>query len=238
MHKIKHFFNHITLTTPTAIILGSIIIALGLIGYGFVIQGNSQPGTVTPFTGKPIDEKDFVEGGKDSKVVIIEYSDPECPFCVQAHPTLKKIRTDYEGKVAFVYRHFPLSQIHPHAIDESKAIFCAGKVGGTKTFYTYLDALFGYKVTNQTTQLTATGKEDIARNVGLDVNQFSECLKSTESDEVVSSSTNDGIAAGVQGTPSTFILLKTKSGYQVVSMVDGARPENYFKAVIDEALAR
>jgi protein-disulfide isomerase len=238
MHKIKHFFNHLTLTTPAAIILGSIIIASGLIGYGFVTKGSVQAGTVTPFTGKIIDDADFVEGKKDSKVVVIEYSDPECPFCVQAHPTIKKLRTDYADKIAFVYRHFPLSQIHPHAIDESKAIMCAGKVGGAKIFYAYLDALFGYKITNQTTQLTSTGKEDIARNLGLDAKQFSECLKNTASDEAISNSTNDGIAAGVQGTPSTFVLLKTKSGYQIVSMVDGARPENYFKAVIEEALTR
>jgi protein-disulfide isomerase len=238
MHKIKHFFSSITFTTPAAIILGSVIIASGLIGYGFVMQGNVQAGTITPFTGRSIDETDFIDGKKDSKVVVVEYSDPECPFCVQAHPTIKKLRTDYADKVAFIYRHFPLSQIHPHAIDESKAIFCAGKLGGAKIFYTYLDALFGYKVTNQTTQLTPTGKEDLARNAGIDGNQFAKCLTSTDAAEAVNNSTNDGIAAGVQGTPSTFILLQTKVGYQVISMIDGARPENYFKAVIEEALSR
>lgn len=226
-----------TLTTPFAVIIGSIIIAGGLMGYGAITRGGNQAPT-TPFTGRPVDPTDFVSGNKKSDVILVEYSDPECPFCVQAHESIKKIRNDYANKIAFTYRYFPLTQIHPHAIDESKAIFCAGKVGGEKKHFEYIDALFDYKLTNKTTQLSATGKEDFARQIGLDTQAFTSCLTSKEALDTINASTNDGIAAGVQGTPASFVLLKTRSGYKTVSMIDGARPYEYFKTVIDEALSR
>lgn len=223
-------------TTPVAIIIGSVIIAGGLMGYGLITKGSSAP--LPAFTGRAIDETDLVEGNKKSDVVLVEYSDPECPFCVQAHESIKRIRADYAKKIGFTYRYFPLTQIHPHAIDESKAIFCAGKIGGEKKHFEYINALFDYKLANKTTQLSATGKEDFARQIGLDAQAFSSCLLSKEAIDAINASMNDGVAAGVQGTPASFVLLKTRSGYKTVSMVDGARPYEYFKTVIEEALAR
>lgn len=171
-------------------------------------------------------------------MVIVEYSDPECPYCVTLHPTMKQIRTAYEDRVAFVYRHFPLTQIHFNAFDESKAIACAGTLGGAKTFYEYVDGLYGYKVVNKTTTLPITGKGDIAKNIGLDMKAFNLCLENDETALVVNTAINDGVQAGVQGTPSSFVLLKTRKGYEVVAMIDGARSYEYIQAAIEEALSR
>jgi predicted DsbA family dithiol-disulfide isomerase len=63
-------------------------------------------------------------------------------------------------------------------------------------------------------------------------------MKNDDTEKIVLNSINDGITAGVQGTPSTFVLLKTRKGYETVSMVDGARPYEFFKAVVEEALSR
>jgi protein-disulfide isomerase len=227
-----------TLTTPLAIIIASVIIAGGLMGYGVITQGGNSATPKVAFKGKAVDTSDYVEGKANSKVVVIEYSDPECPFCAQVSPTIKKLRADYGNKVAFVYRHFPLIQIHQHAFDESRAIACAGKIGGTTKFYEYIDALYGYKVSKQSTALPATGKEDFAQTIGLDKNAFATCMKENQTAQTVTDSIADGSTAGVQGTPSTFILVKTRKGYDVVSMVDGARQEDFFKAAIEEALAR
>lgn len=237
LHK-KHSRKSFTLSTPIAIIIGAVIIAFGLMGYGLITQngGNSKPKTM--FTGRPVDTTDFVDGKENSKVIVIEYSDTECPYCVQVSPTIKKLRTDYADKVAFTFRYFPLTQIHKNAFDESRAMACVGIVGGSKKFFEYHDAFFDYKMSKQTTTLTATGKEDLARTVGVDMTAFKNCMDTKQTEKVVSDSMNDGVTAGVQGTPSTFVLLKTRKGYEVVSMVDGARPYEFFKAVIDEALAR
>jgi protein-disulfide isomerase len=243
-HHEKHDHHHglpsrkVVLSTPLAIIIGAVIVAVGLVAYGLITRTGGTATPTTVFAGRAIDSTDFVEGNTKSKVIVVEYSDPECPFCVQVHPSMKQIRTEYESKIGFVYRYFPLTQIHPHAYDESRALFCAGKVGGKDMFFSYIDTLFGYKTTNKTTQLPATGKEDLAKQVGIDTAGFANCMASQESRTAIDNSTADGIAAGVQGTPASFVLVKTRKGYEVVSMIDGARPYSYIKAAVDEALSR
>ncbi len=240
-HQLKNLFNHIKhphLTTPAAVLLGAFIIGASIIGYGFIMRDTGAKESSTMFTGRSIDEKEILEGKAKSKVFVVEYSDPECPFCVTVHPTLKQLRNEYADKITFVYRHYPLTQIHPRAFDESKAIECANTLGGNKKAFEYIDALYGYKSNQQTTQLAANGKEDIAKNVGLEMSAFTACMNSQATSDTINASINDGIVAGVTGTPSTFILVKTRKGYEVVSMVDGARPAAYFKAAIEEALSR
>jgi protein-disulfide isomerase len=244
MHTIKHFFTkvfhvikNITLTTPVAIIIGACIISVGLVGYGYVTTSGGGS-TATMFKGKPVDSADYVFGNKKSDVVVIEYSDPECPFCVQLSPTIKQIQSEYGDKIAFVYRHFPLTQIHSKAFDESRAISCAGVVGGDKGFYEYVDNFFGYKYSKQTNQLPPNGAFEIAKNVGLDNAKFTACMNSQATAQAVNDQQADGVKAGVQGTPSTFILLKKRGGYEVIAMIDGARQFQAFTAAIDEALNR
>jgi protein-disulfide isomerase len=236
-HK-KHTRKNFVLTTPIAIIIAGVIIALGIIIYGFITKESSSTSNTTLFMGKQLQADEYIDGKEDSEVIVIEYSDPECPYCVQVSPTIKKLREEYAKRIAFSYRHFPLTQIHPHALDESKAIYCAGTVGGTKKYYEYIDTLYSYKMNKQTTQLPATGKEDFAKAIGIDLPAFTKCMKGNESEKIVIDSINDGVTAGVQGTPSTFVLLKTKKGYEIISMVDGARPYEFFRAVIEEALSR
>jgi len=234
--QIKDRVKHFTLTTPLAIIIAALIIGGSHIVYGTVAGTVSKSAPVAMFAGKPVDEKDYIEGDTESKVLVIEYSDPECPYCVTLHPTLKQVRNEYGDKIAFVYRHFPLTQIHPHAHDESKAIVCAAELGGTKAFYAYIDALYGYKSSNQTTQLPATGKEDTAVNIGLDKSEFLSCMSDANTGLAVDASINDGVQAGVQGTPASFVLVKEKKGYKIIATIDGARPYEYIKAAIDQAL--
>jgi len=246
MHKIKHFFSRVSnlfknlkLTTPVAIILGALIIAGGLMGYGVIISGGVSSGTtagdplpkilkgvgvnksafikcvdsgeraqavtdsindgikagvngtpatfilreeagvlyivnnisgaqdenffkqsieqainltdvskLTKFVGKVVDQNELQEMTNPTKVFVVEYSDAECPYCTRLHPTLKKIRTDYAGRISFVYRNFPLVQIHQHAQKEAEMISCVGKLGGAKAYYPFIDAIFDYKINN------------------------------------------------------------------------------------------
>jgi protein-disulfide isomerase len=235
LRKAKKLF---AFTTPVAVIIGALIIGGSILGYGFIMRDGQASASVTMFMGKAINtQTDITEGNQKSKVIIAEYSDPECPFCVTLYPTMKQLRNEYSDKVSFVYRHFPLTQIHPHSFDESKAIACAYSMGGSKKAIEYIDAIYGYKSSKQTTELEANGKEELAKGVGLDAPSFTTCLTNQTTADTVTASMNDGVAAGVQGTPSTFILVKNRKGYQVVAMIDGARPYAYFKAAIDQALA-
>lgn len=244
-HKkhIEHMDKSFKLTTPVAIIIAAVIISGGLIGYGAITQGTNSNTKATMFTGKAIDKTDYIDGKVDSKVIVVEYSDPECPYCISVYPTLKQIRTKYTDKIAFVYRHFPLTDRHPHAFDESHAIICAGKVGGATKYFEYMDALFGYKVpkqsqSNPSPQLPLSGKENIAKEIGLDMLAFNSCMKKDNTEKDIKDLLSDSAAAGVQGTPSTFVLIKTRKGYEVVSVIDGAQSIGYFEAAIEEALNR
>lgn len=80
-----------------------------------------------------------VIGPEGAKVTIVEFSDFECPFCIRAYPTIKKILSDYKGQVRFYYKHYPLTQIHPNAEKAAEASICAGDQG---KFWEYHDKLF------------------------------------------------------------------------------------------------
>src|SRR3989344_3267653 len=155
MDKINHYFRiaiyrikNIKLTTPVAILLGAIIIAFSIVSYGFIMRTDTSTIESTMFKGKIINESDYIEGNTKNNIFVVEYSDPECPFCVKFHSTMKQLRNEYGDRVAFVYRHFPLD-IHPNAFDESRAIACAGTIGGAKALYEYIDTLYGYKFSKQ-----------------------------------------------------------------------------------------
>lgn len=106
------------------------------------------------FKGKAITSEDIQEVTTPSKVYVLEYSDAECPFCIRLHDTMKKIRTDYAGKISFVYRNFPLTQIHQHAQKEAEMITCAGKIGGAEAMYGFIDKVFDYKIKNNVGYIT------------------------------------------------------------------------------------
>lgn len=89
----------------------------------------------------PVTDEDHIRGSKDAQVVIVEYSDFECPFCYRFRPVMEQVMKDYGDKVAWVYRNYPLT-IHEHAYIKAQAAECAAKIGGNDAFWKYGDALF------------------------------------------------------------------------------------------------
>lgn len=241
MSKIQSFIQRIrssvTLSTPAAILLAALLLSVSHIAYAFILAGQNTA-SVSYFAGKPVDRTDYVDGSENEGVYMIEYSDPECPYCISYYPTLKRVRDEYKNKVAFVYRHFPLTEIHPHAFDESKAIACAGILGGAPKFYEYMDKLYSYKAGNNTTKLPKNGKEETAKGIGLDGAAFTSCMNNESTSSLINTSMSDGVQAGVEGTPTTFILKKTRGGLEIVAAIVGARDYAYTKAAIDQALSR
>ncbi|MEK7183142.1 MAG: thioredoxin domain-containing protein [Patescibacteria group bacterium] len=165
--------------------------------------------------------EDHVRGDlKKAEVVIIEYSDFECPFCSRHHPTMLQVAEEYGDKVAWVYRHFPLS-FHPQAEPAALASECAAE---QDKFWEYADELF----LNQAL-LGDSYLKSLAGDLGLNQKKFDECLDSKKYQAVVDAQTGTGAAAGVNGTPATFI-----NG----QMVSGAVPFASLKTIIDAELAK
>lgn len=175
-----------------------------------------------------VTDADHVRGDlSKAKVVIVEYSDFECPFCSRHHPTLVDIFDDYGSDIAWVYRHFPLS-FHPEANPSALASECANEQG---MFWEYADALFE----NQD-QLGDAYFKSLAKDLGMKTSQFNDCYDTAKYQDVIDADVASGRAAGVSGTPATFIngvLVAGSNGSSV-----GAAPKSTFTAIIDAALAK
>jgi len=160
-----------------------------------------------------------VEGSSDAKVTIIEYSDFECPYCGRAQPTIKQIMSDYAGKVKLQFKHFPLS-FHQYAEKAAEAAECAADQG---KFWELHDLMF-----SNSDSLTVDNIKQYAKAVGVDTSTFNCCLDSGKKAAAVQADMQEGVAAGVTGTPAFLINGK---------LVTGAQPYEVFKAAIDSALA-
>lgn len=159
-------------------------------------------------------------GAQEAKLTIYEYSDFECPFCGKVQPTLEAVLRNYKSRVRLEYRHYPLS-IHPHARQAAKAAICAEEQG---KFWQMHDKLFA----NQNA-LEGKDLENYARQIGLDVDAFSACLSSQETEKKLEADIQEALLAGVAATP-TFKIGETE--------IRGAQPEEAFKKAIDIELAK
>jgi len=171
-------------------------------------------------------------GRAEAPVTLVEFSDYECPFCqrffAMTFPALKKDYVD-TGKVRYVFRDFPLDQIHPQARRLAEAAHCAAEDG---KYWEMHDLLFQ----NQKA-LTPSQLDEHARTVGLNVEKFDECLSSGRYAARVQRGLADGAAVGAQGTPS-FVVGTTKAGDVVEGTpIRGAQSLEVFRRIIDQKLA-
>jgi protein-disulfide isomerase len=147
-----------------------------------------------------------VRGNLDTaKVVVVEYSDLECPACQYYHPIVKEAVESYEnGEVAWIYRHFPLVSIHPKAQNEAEAAECVAELGGNDAFWKFVDRI--YEVSPMNNGLDLSTLPDIAELAGVDRAAFSTCYDSGKYKDAVSASYAEAVALGAQGTPFSVII--------------------------------
>jgi len=177
-----------------------------------------------------VSDKDRVRGSRDAQVFIIEYSDLECPFCKQFHPTVQQIVDEYKGNVAWVYRHFPLDSLHPKADKEAEAAECAFEQGGEAGFWKFIDKIFEVATSNNTLDLAKL--PTYAGQVGLNQTKFKTCLDSGKYKDEVERQYQSGATAGVNGTPGSFVINKKGE----IWLVGGAVQFESLKSTIEEAL--
>ncbi|MDP3996321.1 MAG: thioredoxin domain-containing protein [bacterium] len=205
-----------SLTVPMAIVIAALIIG-GAIFFSRGSENSSLAAVEKAQNGDfknleinllPIGEEDHIRGNPNAEIILIEYSDLECPFCKNFHFTMKEVMEQYgkDGSVAWAYRHFPLTQIHPKAVDEAEATECAASLGGNNVFWNYLDKVFETTPSNNGLDLNILPK--LAEDVGLNRAAFTACLQSGQFADKIQSDYAGGIDAGVTGTPNSFLSLK------------------------------
>jgi len=179
---------------------------------------------------EPVTPRDHIRGNPAAPVKLVEFADTECPLCKRFHPALQRVVDDYPGKVAWVFRHFPIAEIHPKAPKEHEATECAAELGGEPAFWAYLDRL--YAITPSNDRLDPAELPRIAQHVGLDRAPFEQCLRSGRHAARVAADVADARAAGAPGTPYSVIVAPNGRIYAVV----GAQPYAALRLVIDIAL--
>lgn len=144
---------------------------------------------------------------------------------------MKEVMDTYgkDGKIAWVYRHFPIDQLHSKARKEAVALECANEQGGNNKFWEYTDRL--YEVTPANNGLDPAELTKIAEYVGLDKTQFSTCLTSTKYDKHIEDEVQNAQATGAQGTPWSIVVGKDGKKYPL----SGAQPITAIKQLIDVA---
>ncbi|KKU03398.1 MAG: Periplasmic thiol:disulfide interchange protein DsbA [Candidatus Amesbacteria bacterium GW2011_GWB1_47_26] len=196
------------------------------------VNNNAPQGFGNADGVEKLKEEDHVRGDRNARVLLIEYSDLECPFCKSFHSTAQKIVDTYNGQVAWVFRHFPLS-FHANAQKEAEATECANELGGNDAFWKYADALFE-RTTSNGTGFALDKLVPLAKEIGLNENSFKNCLDSGKYTKHVADDIAAGSQAGVTGTPGN-ILLDTKTGQ--TKLIPGALPFDQFKTAIDAFLS-
>lgn len=227
------------LSVPIAIVIAGIIIA-GAVFYGSKnksVENNADqipPKDSQKIVGlKDVSPEDHVLGNPDAQLAIIEFSDTECPFCKKIHQTMNQIMDEYgkTGKVKWIYRHFPLDALHDKTRKEAEATECATDLGGNEKFWAYINRL--YSITPSNNGLDPAELPKIAEYVGLDKTAFESCLASGKFAAKVEANYQDGLSAGVEGTPYS-VIINSKDGKKYP--ISGALPYQQVKIAIDQLL--
>ncbi len=218
-------------------IVSAIIIAGVLIAGAILLKDSKSPaennlplaGTNVSGTPRAVSSDDHLIGNPNAKVIIVEYSDFECPFCKIFHETMNRVVNTYED-VAWVYRHYPIAQLHKKAFQEAEASECAWEQGGNDAFWAYANRIF--EITPSNDGLNESDLPKIAEDVGLNVEEFTTCLASGKFASKVEADMADGNQAEINGTPSSFIFVDG----ELVDTIGGALPYEMVKQKLDAAL--
>jgi protein-disulfide isomerase len=150
-------------------------------------------GQLTP----PVSAADHVAGPDDAPVTLVEYGDYECPYCGMAHPIVKAAQRVLGSQLRFVFRNFPLAEIHPHARLAARAAEAAAAQG---RFWEMHDMLFEHQNALEFDELVG-----YAKSIGLDTTQFARELEAGTYEKRVRDDFRSGVRSGVNGTPTFFV---------------------------------
>ena len=165
----------------------------------------------------PVDpERDHIRGDDDAPVTLVEYGDFECPFCGRAEPVLRQLLNEFGNDLRFVFRHLPLSDVHPRAQLAAEASEAADDQGA---FWEMHDLLFDHQDALEPKNLV-----EYARELGLDVDRFTDELRRHEHAGRIASDVDDADLSGVSGTPTFFVNgIRHQGAYDIDTLTAAVR---------------
>jgi protein-disulfide isomerase len=226
---------------PIAIILGFGMIAVAIFFTGGktvtsvtgTVENNANTSDAVTGTVRPADATDYIRGNPNAPILMIEYSDYDCPYCKQYHETLNQIMEEYAvgGKIAWVYRQFPIAQLHPNSPKISEAALCIGSIGGNDAFWKFTDLIFEKREMNEFTNMVAL--PTYAEEVGVKKEEYTACMDSNKMEEPVKKSMEEGFNIGARGTPHTIIIVGKEQ-----AVINGAQSYDTVKSIVENLFAQ
>lgn len=215
------------------------IIVAGVVIAGAIVYVNAHPGPAAPAADAAgalpasvnvvaPSAQDHILGSPSAPIVLIEYSDFECPYCRLVYPTLKSIVEGSGGQVAWVMRNFPLNSIHPQANPAANAAECIAVQLGNDGWWQFADTVFA----NQD-KMSAAYYRTLAGQLGADLGQYDSCVAASTYQAEIDAQAAEAQVNGGQGTPYTVVY-----GHGVQVPVSGAQPLANFQAVIRAVQSR
>ena len=243
------------LSISSAIVIAGTLIALSLIWiyrpHSQSTQSLQKPASQTDQSSQnskipPVSAQDHILGNPNAPVKLVEYSDLSCPYCKEFNPTIAQIANEYgpSGKVAWIYRSLPIlmkpvgsSGIapHPNSKTQAEALECVAELGGNKAFFAFEKIWFASFPTGGETRSATIDRaalDKTAKTVGINLEAFNSCLATGRYSAKIDSLYDAGFAAGVTGTPTTFLITPAGNPIAIVG------PRSYYslKSAIDALL--
>jgi protein-disulfide isomerase len=228
-------------TTVKIVLIVVAIAAIGFAAYSYgtrhKVAADTKPAaantTADSNTGPSatqltLSDTDLSRGDKNAPIILVEYSDFQCPYCVRFGKTMQDVEKAYTGKIRWVFRHFPL----PFHQNAKKAAYAAEAANRQGKFTEYSDLLLA------NSQSDGTGLNDAdllkyATQLNLNIDQFTKDMTDPLITNKVDAQEKEGESYNIQGTPTTFIV--NQSG-KVLDTIGGAYPIDQVEAKIDAAL--
>lgn len=228
---------------PVAIVIAAALIAGAIYMSGMKnsapvnVQGGIDGAQNNQVTAEveiaPVTKEDHIRGNPNAPIVVIEYSDYDCPFCKNFHETMNKVMAKFgeNGKVAWVYRQFPLEQLHPNAPKIAAASECVAEIGGNDAFWKFSDLIFGSREINAQTDMTKIS--GYAAQSGVDKNKFDTCLNSGKFDDKITAAVEAAAKTGARGTPYSIVMVGDQQG-----VINGAQPYDVVEKIISNLITQ
>ncbi len=226
-----------SVAVPIAIVFGFSLIALAIyfsgIGSTTEIKPVAQNTNSTATSGKikPVDNTDYIRGNPNAPILIVEYSDYDCPFCKNFHDTMKQIMDEFgvTGRVAWVYRQFPIKELHPNSHSISEAALCAGELAGNDGFWKFSDLIFKERGDTELTNISRL--PEYASAVGISKDSFLKCTESNKHQKTIDESFDEGMKLGIAGTPQSYVIIGNQQ-----ATIEGAQPYPIVKQIISDLI--
>jgi protein-disulfide isomerase len=222
------------LTPSVSILIAGVIIAGAIVftnqhAPSAAVADAGTGGTVASANIPAPSSSDHIVGSPTAPIVMVEYSDFQCPYCQMIYPSLKQIQSTSGGQIAWVMREFPLYQIHPNAMPAANAAECINEQLGSSGFWKFADDDFNNQANIGAAFFTAE-----AQKLGVDLTKYNSCISNSTYLSKIQAETADAENNGGNGTPFT-VVINTKTGKQYP--ISGALPLAQIQAVINQAKA-